>query len=986
MDNYTRDYYRGRSFNFAGEWTINMHYYNDEYNTDFVTYKGALLVCKNSHFSERSYEPSLVYGDSDNPKIPTGVNSQYWSFVTGGTPGPKGGVLVPKYNEATGLLSWSLVDGDDVNIPEEAYIKGKDGITPRFRVNSSTGCWEVSYDNGVSYTSTNTKAQGEKGDPLTYNDLTSSQKAELQKPATEAAQKVEDLTNKAGLLLENLKGAAADATRAAGKAESAANSVDKAVANANAALATANSATEKAENATNKVNSAIKSIDTAVEKANNAASTANSAASNAEQWSHDVRETIGKCIMATDKADTAARKVFALLGLIDSSKKDVDAALKDANEALANAKEAEKTLDSIISNAKEATKEATEAASQLKDALKNVDDAVKSAEDFIESATKQIEDLKNSTEETINELTEKAKKKFRKFVEEATETINNLKEETEAALQEAQTKLEEISTKIENFVAEQTEELHKLQGDVEDAIDGARRATNAANEAALETLRHLAECREQCELTKKERKKAKKAAERAEAAAQSCEDFVTEYTPKLNDMLTAVDILVGEDVKKSVRTIAAEELAKQLIPENASESLNTLEEIAAWIQSHPDDASAMNAAIEQLKTDMKIGEKLIQDEVVRSTQKDNEHSEKLSNLENNLNEVITQGTTLADNTQNVINTLGMNEDGTFDTEKFKKSNFMSGDDADGEHIITVSQALLALDAKLHEVASDTTDWTSVLDQAIADLTALLQNDYNTKLDTKLDKSEVGKTVASLENGIIPVEQVPDYFDDVKGGYMDMREYTEVSPSGGTERNPNYMRFFARHEDGQYLDLIEGEKDKLYVDRELNTIYRWSGAEFVQLTAKLGEEEGSAYPGEKGKELESRIIELETKIAELETKLEKFETMIEDGDFVKYTPFGDNRKTIALNEGDTVSSLGINLGMVKTYDGLNYADGSGKMPVLEIGGTKGALVLNSCEDRVKVEVVEEGKRNQHPIATLDDFDEVTNSEINNIFEN
>lgn len=986
MDNYTRDYYRGRSFNFAGEWTINMHYYNDEYNTDFVTYKGALLACKNSHFSERSYEPNLVYGDSDNPKIPTGVNSQYWVFVTGGTPGPKGEVLVPKYNEATGLLSWSLVDGDDVEVPEDAYIKGKDGITPKLRVNS-LGYWEVSYDNGTSYTNTGAKAQGEKGDPFTYNDLTSSQKAELQKPATEAAQKVEDLTNKAGLLLENLKGAAADATRAAGKAESAANSVDKAVANANAALATANSATEKAENATNKVNSAIKSIDTAVEKANNATSAANSAASNAEQWSHDVREAIGKCIMATDKADTAAKKVFALLGLIDSSKKDVDAALKDANEALANAKEAEKTLDSIISNAKEATKEANEATAKLKDALKNVDNAVKSAEDFVESATKQIEDLKNSTEETINELTEKAKKKFRKFVEEATETINNLKEETEAALQEAQAKLEEISTKIENFVAEQTEELHRLYGDVEEAISGANKATNAANEATIETLKHLAECKEQCELTKTERKRASAAADRAEASAKACEDFVTEYQPKLNDALTAVDILVGDDVKKSVRTIAAEELAKQLIPENASESLDTLEEIAAWIQSHPDNASAMNAAIEQLKTDMKIGEKLIQDEVARSTEKDNEHSEKLSNLENNLNEIITQGETLAGNTQNIINTLGMNEDGTFDTEKFKKSNFMSGDDSNGDHIVTVSQALLALDAKLHEVASDTTDWTGVLDQAIADLTELLQNDYNTKLNTKLDRSEVGKTVASLdEKGIIPVEQVPDYFDDVKGGYMDMREYTEVSPSGGSERNPNYMRFFARHEDGQYLDLIEGEKDKLYVDRELNTIYRWSGAEFVQLTAKLGDEEGSAYPGERGKELESKVVELETKIVELETKLQKFETMMEDGDIVKYTPFGDNRRTIALKEGDTVSSLGVNLGMVKTYDGLNYADGSGKMPVLEIGGTKGALVLNSCEDRVKVEVVEEGRRNQHPIATLDDFEEITKSEITNIFNN
>ena len=69
---------------------------------------------------------------------------------------------------------------------------------------------------------------------------------------------------------------------------------------------------------------------------------------------------------------------------------------------------------------------------------------------------------------------------------------------------------------------------------------------------------------------------------------------------------TAIDskvtTLVGSDTDKSVRTIANEELVAQLIPEGAKESLDTLQEIAAWIQSHPDDASAMNAAITALQT------------------------------------------------------------------------------------------------------------------------------------------------------------------------------------------------------------------------------------------------------------------------------------------------------------------------------------------------------------------------------------------------
>lgn len=73
----------------------------------------------------------------------------------------------------------------------------------------------------------------------------------------------------------------------------------------------------------------------------------------------------------------------------------------------------------------------------------------------------------------------------------------------------------------------------------------------------------------------------------------------------------AIDVLNGVtaedttgDAGKSVRTIAAEELAKQLIPEDAQESLDTLAEIAKWIQDHPDDAAAMNTAIQKNASDI----------------------------------------------------------------------------------------------------------------------------------------------------------------------------------------------------------------------------------------------------------------------------------------------------------------------------------------------------------------------------------------------
>lgn len=70
---------------------------------------------------------------------------------------------------------------------------------------------------------------------------------------------------------------------------------------------------------------------------------------------------------------------------------------------------------------------------------------------------------------------------------------------------------------------------------------------------------------------------------------------------KWNTAADNVDTLIGDDKSKSVRAIAAEEIAAQLITDDAKESLDTLGEIAAWIQSHPDDASAMNEAIVALQ-------------------------------------------------------------------------------------------------------------------------------------------------------------------------------------------------------------------------------------------------------------------------------------------------------------------------------------------------------------------------------------------------
>lgn len=77
----------------------------------------------------------------------------------------------------------------------------------------------------------------------------------------------------------------------------------------------------------------------------------------------------------------------------------------------------------------------------------------------------------------------------------------------------------------------------------------------------------------------------------------------------IDEVDAKVDTLIGNDANKSVRTIANEELAKQLIAEDAQESLDTLAEIAAWIQEHPSDAAAMNEAIVALQNKVDTGDK-----------------------------------------------------------------------------------------------------------------------------------------------------------------------------------------------------------------------------------------------------------------------------------------------------------------------------------------------------------------------------------------
>ena len=86
-------------------------------------------------------------------------------------------------------------------------------------------------------------------------------------------------------------------------------------------------------------------------------------------------------------------------------------------------------------------------------------------------------------------------------------------------------------------------------------------------------------------------------------------DLTSELQTKINSKADDTDLdaleaivttLVGQDASKSVRKIATEEIAAQLIAAEADGSMDSLEELAAWFQSHPKEVGEINKKINDL--------------------------------------------------------------------------------------------------------------------------------------------------------------------------------------------------------------------------------------------------------------------------------------------------------------------------------------------------------------------------------------------------
>lgn len=108
---HSRDYYRGASFHYSGEWIVGAHYLSDDYEVDFVVHGQCLLACAKSHLSTLENEPIEYIKDERGTII--GVVSTYWDFVLSGIQGKTSGIkIVDNY--------WYICD--DVNLPEDKQV------------------------------------------------------------------------------------------------------------------------------------------------------------------------------------------------------------------------------------------------------------------------------------------------------------------------------------------------------------------------------------------------------------------------------------------------------------------------------------------------------------------------------------------------------------------------------------------------------------------------------------------------------------------------------------------------------------------------------------------------------------------------------------------------------------------------------------------------------------------------------------------------
>lgn len=209
--------------------------------------------------------------------------------------------------------------------------------------------------------------------------------------------------------------------------------------------------------------------------------------------------------------------------------------------------------------------------------------------------------------------------------------------------------------------------------------------------------------------------------------------------------------------------------------------------------------------------------------------------------------------------------------------------------------------------------------------------------------------EVNKILEGAEETMDTFKEVQDKIQEIDNGLGYTKEEADVKFAEKTEV------------------YTKSEADEAFATKE-DIQSAVESIEIPSLEGYLTTEEAVELYQPKGEYLtEHQDLSEYAKTADVEAKLEEKQNK---GDYVEYVGFEETRKTIQLENRDSISGKisrggGANLIMVSGYSNLDF-------DVVEVGSTQTALVLNTCEGVVKIENKEHV---QKTIATTDEIDSV-----------
>lgn len=180
---------------------------------------------------------------------------------------------------------------------------------------------------------------------------------------------------------------------------------------------------------------------------------------------------------------------------------------------------------------------------------------------------------------------------------------------------------------------------------------------------------------------------------------------------------------------------------------------------------------------------------------------------------------------------------------------------------------------------------------------------LLADGTNIAQSTFIPATEKGSNsgVASLDaNGKVPSSQLPSFVDDV----IDLLEIAATAPAecvaGDKYYNSTSKKIFTATGTNTWGETGEDpEGGKIYITLDDEKTYRWSGTTMAEISAglALGETQGTAYEGSKGKANADDIVLLKS------GKADKSEMSVEAG-----TGANADKTTITLKTGTSATVL------------------------------------------------------------------------------